>query len=387
VGFLSRSRDRLLLPLRLRRWHDAPSPSTLADAVQLLLRLDQTARAVELARAGEARFHGDPLVRELLRIAARAHAEADHAAALRELREHPSDRAFLRAARCAVLLRDGEAAVRALDEGLKRFPHSAAMHAAQAELLEQRWQRDLAAADGRTVVAHLRKAWRLDGSEPGRPLRLAAFLARIGAVRSALQVTDNLLHLHESHAQGRELRDSLAQLVAAQIEAGTAGADDPAEEDVDALLRQIEEAGRLAGDPGDATRVERESARLRAGLEAVRARTGCEEAFLVEPRGDVYGEHGPLGAVALAGLAAGLARAAQRTVRRLELGPLLSAEMETAGGTLLLRRAQRCLAGLLLDRPEADRAAREALRDLVAGRMMPVEPIAPNAVRPVGEVR
>ncbi len=36
--------------------------------------------------------------------------------------------------------------------------------------------------------------------------------------------------------------------------------------------------------------------------------------------------------------------------------------------------------------PEADRTAREALRDLVAGRLKAVEPMAPPAVRPVGEM-
>jgi tetratricopeptide (TPR) repeat protein len=325
------------------------------------------------------------MARELLRIAARAHAEVEHALAQREIRERPTDRSFLKAARCAVLLRDGEAAVRALEDGLRRFPNSAPMHAGLADLLEQRWQRDLVAADGRAIVSHLRKAWRLDGADAGRPLRLAAFLARIGAVRAALHAVDDLLELHPEHPQGRELRESLAQLLNAQIEAGRLGANDPADEDVDALLKQIEELGRLAGDPGDATRVARESARLRAGLAGVRLRTGCEKAFLVEPRGDVHGEEGPLRTVALAGLAAALSRSAQRTVRRLEMGPLLTAEMETAGGTLLLRRAQRCLVGVLHDQPEADPAARAAIRDLATGRQQAVDPVVPHAARPAGE--
>src|SRR5262249_57298124 len=114
-----------------------------------------------------------------------------------------------RLARCAVMLRDLDQAFHALDECIRRFPTSAHGYAALAELLEQRWLRDLAAADGRAIINYLRKAWRLDGSDATRPLRLSAFLARIGAPRTALETVDELLQLDERNADALSLRASL----------------------------------------------------------------------------------------------------------------------------------------------------------------------------------
>ena len=380
VGFLARSRDRLLIPRKLARWRDTPSPSALADAVQTLLRLEDVDKAWATARQGYARFKDDELVREMWRIAGRAHAEQGVALAQQEVREKPTANAFLKLARFSVLLRDVEAALRALEECLRRFPTSAGAHAAFAELLEQRWLRDLAASDGRAVLSHLRKAWRLDGAEATRPLRLAAFLARVGAVREALAVTEEVLHLHEEHEDARTLRDSLSRIVAAGVESG---AIDPGiEEDVEALLRQIEESGRVVGDPGDAARVARESERMRAFLPAFRERTGCEQALVLEPKGDALDERGAIGACPLTSLAANLARSAQLTVRRLDLGPLRSVAMETTGGSLLLQRAQRCMVGALVDDPEAVENGKAVLEQLVAGRL-PASPLA--AARAVTE--
>ena len=366
VGFLARSRDRLLLSRRLARWRDDPSPATLVDAVQTLLRLGEVERAYAIARQGVTRMKGDALVHELWRIATRAHAEEGLVVARAEIRAKPSASAFLRVARCSALLRDSEGAMRALEECLRLFPTTATAHAALAELLEQRWHRDLAAADGRLVLTHFRKAWRLDGAEATRPMRLAAFLARIGAVRAALAVAEEVLQLHEDVSDARALRDSLAQVVEKGLAAGTLEAAHG--DDVDGLLRHIEESGRVAGDPGEATRVARESARLCAALPSFRARTACEKALVIEPKGDAFDERGPLGASSLASLAANLARSAQVTVRRLDLGPLGAVEMETAGGTLLLKRGQRCFVGALFDQPESDTAARAALEELAAGR-------------------
>jgi tetratricopeptide (TPR) repeat protein len=379
VGFIARSRDRLLIPRKLARWRDQPSPAALADAVQTLLRLEDVDKAWATARQGYARYKDDELVREMWRIAGRAHAEQGVALAQQEVLERPTANAFLKLARFSVLLRDVEAALRALEECLRRFPTSAAAHAALAELLEQRWLRDLAAADGRAVLSHLRKAWRLDGVEATRPLRLAAFLARVGAVREALAVTEEVLHLHGEHDDAKTLRDSLARIVASGVEAGTIDPD--LEEDVESLLRQIEESGRVLGDPGDAARVARESDRMRSYLPAFRERSGCEQVLVLEPKGDALDERGALGASPMTSLAANLARSAQITVRRLDLGPLRSVAMETTGGSLLLQRAQRCMVGALIDEPDAVEAGRAALEQLVAGRL-PASPLAAARVAP-----
>jgi tetratricopeptide (TPR) repeat protein len=369
VGFLARSKDRLLLPRKLARWRREPSAETLCDVVQALLRLGDVEQAWAHARQGYARFKDVDLVRELHRIASRAHAEVGLEAARAEIATRPSANAFLKVARCAVLLRDLPTAFEALQECMSRFPTSAPAHAAYAELLEQRWLRDLAAVDGRAAIAHLRKAWRLDGADCARPLRLAAFLARVGAQRSALAVVNEVLQIHESNADALELRERLTKLLAAEAEAGQLDAE--ADDDVDALLRSIEEQGRVAGDPADVARVGRECERLRQFLPAVRRRTGCEKAFVVEPRGAVYDETGVLGANALTSLAANLVHSGQLTTRRADLGTMAAVTLQTTGGSLLLQRAQRCMVGLLLDRAEGVGAARRVLEDLVAGRLHP----------------
>ena len=367
VGLISRSRDRLLLPRKVARWKKDPSPEALSDLVQSLLRLGEVEEAWLYARQGYARFRDHEIVREVWRVSGRAHAEHGLQSARVEIQERPTASAFLKMTRFAVLLRDLETAFRTLEECLRRFPTSAPAHAAIAELLEQRWLRDLAAVDGRAVIAHLKKAWRLDGADFSRPLRLAAFLARVGAQRAARAVVDEVLQLDEQQADAAALRDSLAKVIATELQAGRLAPDQ--EDDVDALLRQIEEQGRVVGDPSDEVRVAREGERLCTFLPALRERTGCEKAFVLEPRGTAYDEHGGLGVNPLTSLAANLLRSALITARRADLGPLDALALESGGGSLLIHLHQRCAVALLLDRPEAVGAGRSALIDLAEGRL------------------
>jgi tetratricopeptide (TPR) repeat protein len=374
VGFLARSRDRLLLPLKVGKWKHSPSATTLNELVQSLLRLGDVEQAWEFAHEGFAKWKDNELVRELHRICARAHAELGLKKAQVEVREKPSSTAFLRLARCAVILRDVDQAFHALDECIRRFPTSAHAYAALSELVEQRWLRDLAAVDGRSIVSFLRKAWRLDGADATRPLRLAAFLARVGAQRSALEVVDEVLQIDENNADALALRDSLANYIEAEIASGRINPD--ANDDVDALLRQIEEQGRVVTDPNDTARVARETEKLRSWLPLLRKRTGCVHVLVLEPKGGCFDERGQLGSNPLTTLVANLARSAQITARRADLGPLLQVSLETAGGALMLQRAQRCAVGLLVDDPSQVAAGNEALMALVDGRL-----IAPAGVQ------
>jgi tetratricopeptide (TPR) repeat protein len=372
VGFLARSRDRLLLPLKVGKWKHTPSATTLNELVQALLRLGEVEQAWEHARDGFAKFKDNELVRELHRITARAHAELGLKKAQVEVREKPSSTAFLRLARCAVILRDIDQAFHALDECIRRFPTSAHAYAALSELIEQRWLRDLAAADGRSIVNFLRKAWRLDGADATRPLRLAAFLGRIGAQRSALEVVEEVLQIDEKNADAVALQDSLVKYIDAEIASGRIDPD--AKDDIDSLLRQIEEQGRVVTDPNDTSRVARETEKLRSWLPLLRKRTGCVHVLVLEPKGGCFDERGQLGSNPLTTLVANLARSAQITARRADLGPLLQVQLETAGGALMLQRAQRCAVGLLVDDPSQVAAGNEALIALVEGRL-----ISPNA--------
>ena len=370
MGFLARSRDRLLLPLKVGKWKHTPAPASLNELVQALLRLGDVEQAWEVVKDGFAKFKDNDLVRELHRIVARAHAELGLKSAQKEVKEKPSATAFLRLARCAVLLRDLDQAFHALDECIRRYPTSAHGYAALAELIEQRWLRDLAAADGRLIINYLRKAWRLDGSDASRPLRLAAFLARIGAQRSALDTIEEVLQLDERHADALALRESLTKVIDAEVAAGRLNPD--LNDDTDSLLRQIEEQGRVVTDPNDTARIARETEKLRAWLPILRKKTGCDHAFVLEPKGGCFDEKGQVASNPLTGLAANLARSAQITARRADLGAVIEIALETAGGALLLQRAQRCAIGLLVDDPSLAPAAHDALVALVEGRLTPV---------------
>ncbi len=372
VGLLSRASDRLLLPRKIARWKKEPSPEAVCELVQSLLRLGEVEEAWSFARQGYARFKDHELVRELWRIAGRAHAEQGLKTAAAEIESHPTAGAFLKLARCAVLLRDAETAFRALEECLQRFPTSASAHAAFAELIEQRWLRELAAVDGRAVITHLRKAWRLDGADFASPLRLATFLARIGAHRDALAVVDEVLQLDEQHADAVALRETLAKAMTAEPDPNAT--EEEARDDVDALLRQIEEQGRVVGDPTDEMRVAREGERLCGYLPALRARTGCERAFVLEPKGTVYDENGGLGVNPLTSLATNLLRSSLITARRADLGPLDAISLETGGGSLAMRLLQRCAVALLFDTPDSASEGQSALLDLAEGRLAAAAP-------------
>ena len=51
---------------------------------------------------------------------------------------------------------------------------------------------------------------------------------------------------------------------------------------------------------------------------------------------------------------------------------MIEIALETAGGALLLQRAQRCAIGLLVDDPSLAPACHDALVALVEGRLTPV---------------
>ena len=372
-GFLSRSRDRLLLSRRIARFTRAPSPPALIDVVQTLLRLGEIETAWNYARQGYALFRDEESVRELHRAAGRAHAEQTLATALEEIRTRPTAGSYLRAARCAVLLRDLPAAFHLLEECLRRFPTAAAAHAAYAELLEQRWQRDLTSTDGHAVIHHLRKAWRLDGSDAARPLRLAGFLARLGVADGALALVDEVLQIdppNESAAGMRETLAAAAELAEARRAAGSGADGGSLDERIESRLLAAEEAGRLEGDSHDDVRVGREAQRLVAQLSSLRKVTHCEKAIVLEPGGLALDESGALGKSPLTELAASLAHTAHFTARRSELGPLQEIALETTGGSIVIRRAQRCAVALLLDQPEVVEMGRTALRELVEGRLV-----------------
>lgn len=356
MSFLSQTKDRLTLEMKKLRLRKNPTPGVISEVVQCCIRLRRFEEACKIAQEGLREFPKAVLLQEIYRIAVRELARDEVKHARKEAREKPSPAAFLRLAKNAIQILDAATAVEALAECIKRYPECAPAHAALGDVYERRYARDLLAVDGRRVIDLLETARRLDPTDLGSQLRLARFLARIGAYALSRKNAEELIHRDSSMDEVRDLLATLPE----------GGEPEDAEALAD-ILQHIEEAGKMPRDRQDATRTRREVSRLSRGLPKVRERIKAPRAIVVDVNGDAWDEQGTIGVDAMVSMALAMSRSANITTRRSGLGPLRGATLESSGGSLVLRRGYRCTVAALLAAEESIRGTQDALARLLAG--------------------
>ncbi|MEW6745365.1 MAG: hypothetical protein AB1486_21650 [Planctomycetota bacterium] len=252
------------------------------------------------------------------------------------LRRIVSPRPYFEKARDALESHDDETALHLMHECTERFPKCAPAYSLMANIHERRFLRELHASDARLVVRYLRAACSLDEANRNLRARFERFLDLIGV---------------EPHP-GRP---------------GSAGGPPaPDDEEVDERLLQIEEAGSLPGDYGEeAGRIRRERDRLRRCLGEVTRAFSPQRAAVLDTLGGAWDETQRLEEDVFVRLAAGLLRASQIATRRMGLGAFRGATLESAGGSLMVRRGTRNAVVALLPRIVSTYRCQERLHSLM----------------------
>ncbi len=354
MGFLAKSRDWLKLRAKQAQVKKSPDPIVLSELVQCLLRLKDLDAAYEHVSWGMKRFPDSDVVQETHRIVVREKARLGVQQATKEIQESPSPMGFMRLAKSALQLRDGETAGKALRECVRRFPDCGPAHSLLAEIHERRFLRDLAVSDGMAVISFAQKACRLDPTDVDTQLRLARFLGMIGAVSMARKLATAILARDSRRSDARELVDSLPDNPPAQKP-----------DEIGEMLARIEEDGRLPGDGSEEYRIQREVGKLCRGIREVKEKLRARRSIVLNPECEAFDDLGPLGVDAFVDLSANLSQSAQLLCRRTELGPLRGVTLEGAGGSLVVRRGFRCVVGCLLPRDGTILGSQESLRVLV----------------------
>ncbi|MFO0984875.1 MAG: tetratricopeptide repeat protein [Planctomycetota bacterium] len=357
MGWFKRIGDQLLAHRRKAAFDKDPSAENLVRLVQLLLSMGEPTEAHRFTCLGIKSFPHDELVHELHRIATQQRARKGVEQARAEIESSPSRRAYLKLARDSLTLRDSDTARKALEECVQRYPDCAAAYAGLAQLHERLFLWDLAADDGHRLIRYATEAQRLNPSDPDPTFHLALFYERIGALGHARKAAEHVQELDRSHSSARAFLERLPPAPAAE------------DESMVSLLQQIEEHGRLpGGDMSERHRIARELARYRTSLAELRQSLDGARCIVVGPEGEAWDDAGPAEPDALVSLVHGLTRTTQLATRRVGLGPMRAITLETAGGTVLLRRGSRGTISCLLPKGTVARGIQQLLK-----RVMQVE--------------
>ncbi len=356
MGFFAQTRDRLALRSKQNAFRKRPSAELLGDLVKCQLRLGDYEAAHRYTVWGRRLFPDSPVVDQMYRIAARARAEKGMQDARRDVKAKPTPGGFQRLAQYAIEISDGVTAMAALRECIQRFPTCAPAYTSLADLCERRYLRDLSRVDGREVLQLYQKACKLDAKDQQAPLRLAQFYVKIGALEKGRSTVEEVLQRDRQCEEAHVLLQRIA-------------ASDGSEDDVEDLLRQIEEEGRLPGNDQDTRRMRREVSRLCRGLKGAQEELGANRILVVDADGQPWDDQGPVASDAFVGLLANLSSSAQMTTRRVGLGPLRGVTLESGAGSIVVRRGTRALVGASLKPDESILGSQERLSELIGGQL------------------
>ena len=355
VGFFAKSRDKFRLRSALKRLKKSPSPQALCELVQCHVKLSELDAAHEYTTWGLKRFPGSALVQEMHRIVVRERAYVGMNEVREEVRKDPTPEGYLKLARFSLQARDGTAAISALEECVRRFPTSVPAIHALADMKERRYLRDLSSADGRAVVKLLSDAWTLDGRNLEWQMKLARFYQKLDALHLARQAAE---HARQRKPKSRTVREFLSYLPEAPADQ---------EDDLERILREIEERGYLPGFGEEAIRVQMELDRLRKGLNKTQKKIGATRALVLVRDGEAYNARGMVASDAFVRLSNNLLRSTHRTCRRSGLGPLRGATLETDGGSVLIRRGYRATVACMTPTDSSIKGSQEELGQFLAG--------------------
>jgi tetratricopeptide (TPR) repeat protein len=352
MGWFQRGRDKLVAYRRRSAYEKHPSAETLTQLIQCLLSMGDYAEAHRFSSLGVKTYIQNELIRELHRISTQQRAREGIEQARKEILTNPTRHSYLKLARDSLTLRDSETARKALEECVARYPDCAPAFIGLAQIHEKLFLWDLAAEDGHQVIRYANEARRLSPSEVEPVFHVAQFFARIGATTHARRTAERVLKLDRGHAGARTLIELLAK-----------EPENAEEVDLNILLQQIEEKGRLPGDEvSERERIQREISRYRAGLPELRESLPGSRCTVLGPDGEAWEESGLVDHDALISLAHGLTSTTHLTTRRAGLGPMRAITLESDAGAVVMRRGFRGTVACLLPRGAPLRGSQQTLK-------------------------
>jgi tetratricopeptide (TPR) repeat protein len=360
VNFFQRFKITRELSRLEQRARDNPSPSTFVDIAQVYINLGMVDQTLRIADQGLALFPMSEELKKLHRFARRSVLTARIQELRKQLSKTPEAQLYRELAEIYLELSDFTAVQGTCDECLRHFPADAGTHLVLARGRLKNFYRELMARDGLAAVNLLKRAAELDPQDHLSRRLLAELLYRVGAIRSALSAVAALKTLLPEDPQVLELFELI-------------NSKPVLEEDLEAQFHGIEETGRLSHPVIPRAAVDDRPIASEASLRTIRDGLGR----LVDAKGVlkaayIRGSHALVKGAIHDGkdpflkTVRVIARASQRTCRRMDVGSFSRGVVEGPFGRICLCCYGEVVSALLCPSESDVEALLGELQDLVA---------------------
>jgi Flp pilus assembly protein TadD/predicted regulator of Ras-like GTPase activity (Roadblock/LC7/MglB family) len=372
----------LALVERLKRWRGlsrlrrqarrAPSPATFGELAERLIALGDTDEALRAAEEGLDRFPDSERLAHVRLFARKGRLTGEIRRLRTVLARRPNPATYSQLARIYRELGSDDDALSIATECAERFPHDEASALVQGQIRIERFRRDMIPKDGVIAETALRKVLRLDGNNVKAHLLLGEICWLVGMQEECRRHLRQVLAITPAEHDVQEFLRAMD---------GTSDAG-PAQESFEQFAEKVEDDGAFANDPArfpgvptpDAGGRARPAARIdgeRVGAEmtALGEHEGVGNAVLLGRDGLVIADlarEGGLSRPRFAELVAGIRAVADDASRRMDMGVLVRAEIESPGGSITVTRVSGLTLALMYADPLRSERAWELLEDFVA---------------------
>jgi predicted regulator of Ras-like GTPase activity (Roadblock/LC7/MglB family) len=344
-----------------RRARENPSPSTFVDIAQVYINLGMDADTLRVAEEGLALFPRAEDLRKVHRFARRSILNARIKELKAVLARTPAPDQYRELAGIYLELSDMNSLQATCEECIARFPQDPGGYMVMARARLKTFYRDLTARDGLAAVRGLERVIALAPDDSAAHHLLAEVLYRVGATGPALEIMEDLSKIL---AGDPEVQRLLAEVSSKAL----------VDEDIDGLFQAAEESGNLVH-PSFSVPARRSPyadenlQEIREGLGQLAEMEGVRKAAYIRGskalvKGEIKDGKDPFLRMARV-----IARAAQRTARRMEVGSFNRAVLEGTFGKLCLCSYGEVVAAVLCHRDAAADRILTELQDLVAGSL------------------
>jgi tetratricopeptide (TPR) repeat protein len=352
-------RELKRLELRVR---EEPSPTTFVDLGQVYINLAMIDEAVRVAEEGLTLFPNSEELRKLRRFAKQSQLKGRIKDLNARLARSPHPKLYRELASVYLELGDTTAVSGTCEECIRRFPEDDGAYLVLGKAHLTSFYRDLAAREGLESVRCLQKVIALDPGNVKAHRMLAELLYRIGAVGPAVH---HLEILRELAPQDDSVRQLLAEASRCSV----------VDEELAVLFHNVESTASLVNAPVAQEHSDRPAAggagitSIRDALAQIAEIAGVRKAAYINGskafvKGEIRdGKDGFLRVVRV------VAKCAQRTSRRMELGNFNKGVVEGDFGHICICSYGEVTAAVLCDPGTLVERVLASLQELVAGSL------------------
>lgn len=342
---------------------ETPSPSTFVDLGQVYINLGMHERTLQLSEEGLALFpHSDEL-RKLRKFAKKTQLNNRIKDLRSRLGSSPNPKFFRELAALYLELGDFDAVLGTCEECIRRFPEDSGAYLVLAKARLANFYRDLIAQDGLEAVRCLREVIRLDAGNIKAHKLLGEVLYRVGAME---QARFHLEMLRDAAPDDEEVKEMYQQAISAAT----------SDQDLEQLFNEIEEKSVLPNGPVTRRAAGRNPATIEDGIGSIRDALGhlaeikgVRKAAYIRGskalvKGDIRDGRDPFLRVSRV-----VAKAAQRTSRRMDIGNFSKGVVDGDYGHICICNYGEVVASVLCDQGADVERVLVELQELVAGSL------------------